>query len=105
MPAKPTALSYLARVESSELAATASRIAGFKFRKPEFGTAANTSGLRDATFVFSRRLDSRTIFANDARYGALGKLGAWTGADKTADVDVPPHPAGGQSAGRRDREA
>lgn len=84
MPAKPTALSYLARVESSELAATASRIAGFKFRKPEFGTAANTSGLRDATFVFSRRLDSRTIFATDARYGALGKLGAWTGADKTA---------------------
>lgn len=84
MPAKPTAHRVLARLESSELAAAASRIAGFKFRKPEFGSAANISGLRDATFVFSRRLDSRTLFATDSRYGSKGKLGAWTGADKTA---------------------
>jgi hypothetical protein len=32
MPAKPTAQSYLARLESAELAAAASRIAGFKLR-------------------------------------------------------------------------
>jgi hypothetical protein len=84
MPAKPTAQSYLARLESSELATAASRIAGFKLRKREFGSAANISGVRDATFVFSRRLDSRTLFATDSRYGPQGKLSAWTGADKTA---------------------
>jgi hypothetical protein len=84
MPTRPTAQSYLARLESSELAAAASRIAGFKLRKREFGSAANISGVRDATFVFSRRLDSRTLFATDSRYGPQGKLGAWTGADKKA---------------------
>ena len=84
MPAKPTAQSHLARLESSELRAEASRIAGFKLRKPEFGSAANISGLRDATFVFSRRLDCRTLFAADSRYGPQRKLGAWTGADKSA---------------------
>ena len=84
MPAKPTAQGHLARLESSELRAEASRIAGFKLRKPEFGSAANISGLRDATFVFSRRLDCRTLFAADSRYGPQRKLGAWTGADKSA---------------------
>ena len=73
-----------ARLESLELRAEASRIAGFKLRKPEFGSAANISGLRDATFVFSRRLDCRTLFAADSRYGPQRKLGAWTGADKSA---------------------
>jgi hypothetical protein len=75
---------YPARQESAELIKAASDIAGFRFRKPEFGAAENISGIRAGNVTFSRRLDSRTIFASDDRYGYLGKLGAWTGPDKTA---------------------
>jgi hypothetical protein len=73
----------LARLESTELVGVASAITGWKLARPEFGTAANVAGIRTKNLTFSRRLDSRTIFASDVRYGNLRKAGAWIGPDKT----------------------
>lgn len=65
-----------------DLTAAASALAGFTLRKAEFGSAANISGLRTSTHVFSARHDSRTLFGRDARYGLLEKGGVWSGDDK-----------------------
>lgn len=65
-----------------ELTAAASAVAGFAMRRAEYGSAANVSGLRTKTLVFSARHDSRTHFATDTRYGALEKGGVWTGDDE-----------------------
>lgn len=75
----------LSGLESPELIAVAARIAGFDLgKRPTFATAANVSGVRTRTHTFSRRRDSLTIFATDARYRDPGKAGAWTGPDRTA---------------------
>jgi hypothetical protein len=72
-----------ARLEAPELTKAAARIAGFDLGKqPTFATAANVSGVRTRSLVFSRRLDSLTIFARDEHYGHGRKAGAWTGANK-----------------------
>ena len=84
MPEGQNPLRHAARMESAELVEAASKIAGFKITKREYGGARNISGIRTKTLTFSRRLDSRTVFAADNRYGHLGKAGVWTGADKTA---------------------
>jgi hypothetical protein len=65
-----------------DLTAAASAVAGFAIKRAEFGSAANVSGLRTRTYVFSSRHDSRTYFATDTRYGLLGPSGVWTGDDK-----------------------
>jgi hypothetical protein len=72
------------RIVSPELIKAASAIAGFKLTKPEFGSAANVSGIRTKILTFSQRHDSRTVFASDNRYGHSGKAGVWTGSDKKA---------------------
>jgi hypothetical protein len=73
----------LSRLERKELLKRASRIAGFKLRKGiEYASAANVSGVRDQSVSFSRRLDSRTLFAQDSAYGTTKKAGVWTGHDK-----------------------
>ena len=70
--------------ESPGLVKGAARIAGFDLgASPRFATAANVSGVRSRTLIFSRRRDSLTIFARDERYGYGRKGGAWTGADRT----------------------
>jgi hypothetical protein len=74
----------LSRLESAELVKAAFELTGVELKRPEFGSAANISGVRSRTFTFSRRHDSRTVFASDTRYGHLGRAGAWTGADRTA---------------------
>jgi hypothetical protein len=74
----------LYRLVRADLVDAAASIAGFEFRRAEFGSAANISGIRSKHRRFSRRHDSRTLFATDARYGQLRELGAWTGADRTA---------------------
>jgi len=83
MPQKNTP-NALSRLVSAELIKSAAAITGFRFTKPEFGSAANISGVRTITVVFSQRHDSRTIFASDRNYGHLGKAGAWTNDNKTA---------------------
>lgn len=74
----------LSRIARQELADAASSIAGFTLSRPEFGSAANVSGIRSKNLTFSQRHDSRTVFATNERYGHLRKLGAWTGSDRTA---------------------
>jgi hypothetical protein len=73
----------LARIELSALIETAEAITGWSWSDPEYGSAANISGMRAGDLMFSRRTDSNTIFARDARYGHLAKSGAWTGDDNT----------------------
>jgi hypothetical protein len=73
----------LSRVVARQLADAASAIAGFKIATRDFASAANISGIRNKTQMFSLRHDSRTLFATDSRYGHLAKAGAWTGDDKT----------------------
>jgi hypothetical protein len=73
----------LSKLESPDLIKSASRIAGFDLgKRPTFATAANVSGVRTKTLVFSQRRDSLTIFAQDETYGYTQKAGAWTGLDK-----------------------
>ena len=73
----------LSRLVRTDLVDAAASIAGFKFARAEFGSAANISGIRSKNLTFSQRHDSRTLFAADTRYGHLRALGAWTGADRT----------------------
>jgi hypothetical protein len=78
-----TLQAMLSRLERPELIRAASRIGGFRLRKGfEYASAANVSGVRDQSFSFSRRRDSRTLFALDAAYGTTKEAGAWTGPDK-----------------------
>jgi hypothetical protein len=74
----------LYRLVRADLVGAAASIAGFKLPRAEVGSAANISGIRSTNQTFSRRHDSRTLFAMDARYGQLREFGAWTGADRTA---------------------
>jgi len=73
----------LARIELSTLMEAAQSITGWAWSEPEYGSAANISGIRSSDLSFSRRIDSNTIFARHANYGHLAKSGAWTGDNGT----------------------
>ncbi|GIF23445.1 hypothetical protein BJ973_004056 [Actinoplanes tereljensis] len=82
MPAVDPRLEALAGLQEAALGNAAMDIAGFEFGgDAEFASAATVAGLRAGTLVFSRRHDSLTIFATDARYGSGAELGTWTGPD------------------------
>jgi hypothetical protein len=83
MPYNTEMQRLLGRLESAELVEVASAITGWNLARPEFGTAANVAGVRTKNLTFSRRLDSRTVFASDVRYGPHRKAGAWIGPDKS----------------------
>jgi hypothetical protein len=73
----------LGRVERPRLIDEAASIVGYDLgKRPEFASAANVSGVRTKTYTYSRRLDSRTIFARDERYGLGDPAGTWTGAKR-----------------------
>jgi hypothetical protein len=73
----------LSTIERPELVKTARRIAGFDLgTRPTFATAANISGVRTRSLVFSQRRDSLTIFGRDDDYGHGRKLGTWTGPNR-----------------------
>lgn len=73
----------LASLERPDLMKAATRIAGFDLgARPTFATAANISGVRTKSLVFSQRRDSLTIFARDENYGYGRKSGTWVGPDK-----------------------
>ncbi len=76
--------SALSRIAAAELVKTARAIAGFTVTRGEFASAANVSGVRSKTLTFTRRHDSRTVFASNADYGYGRRAGAWSGNDKTA---------------------
>jgi hypothetical protein len=46
------------------------------------GSEANVLGIRSKEVLFSRRLDSRTFFVQDSRYGIGREAGAFQGSDK-----------------------
>jgi hypothetical protein len=82
MPAIDPRQEALAGLQETALESAARDIAGFEFDSDaEFASAATVAGLRAGTLVFSRRHDSLTIFASDARYGYGAELGTWTGSD------------------------
>jgi len=72
----------LSRTLLPEFIRNASRVAGFKLRKPEFASARNISGIRTKEQTYSQRHDCRTLFASDTRYGYTSKGGTWVGPDK-----------------------
>jgi len=73
----------LSRAERPRLREEAATIVGFDLgTRPEYGSAGNVSGVRTRDYTYSRRLDSRTIFARDERYGPGRPEGAWTGAKR-----------------------
>jgi hypothetical protein len=72
----------LAAVETTDLLQRATALTGWLIDDVEFASAANISGVRSRFHTFSERLDSRTIFATDSRFGYLGELGAWTGSGR-----------------------
>ena len=73
----------LSNLEGPGLIKSASRIAGFDLgKRPTFASAANVSGIRTKTLVFSQRRDSFTVFARDESYGYGRRAGTWTGPDK-----------------------
>src|SRR5262245_8732525 len=73
----------LSRMERTDLVEAAWHIATFRFPKGlEYAAAANISGIRGKSLSFSRRLDSRTLFASDSSYGNTKDGGTWTGPEK-----------------------
>src|SRR5436190_6517895 len=73
----------LSTIERPDLIKAAKRIAGFDLgTRPTFAAAANISGVRTRSLVFSQRRDSLTIFARDEDYGHGRKLGTWIGPNK-----------------------
>ena len=73
----------LSNIERPQLIKAAKRVAGFDLGgRPTFAAAANISGVRTKSLVFSQRRDSLTIFARDENYGHGRKLGAWTGRNR-----------------------
>ena len=55
MPEDENSQSDLYRIVSAELIKTASAVAGFKLKKPQFASAANVSGIRTVALMFSQR--------------------------------------------------
>jgi hypothetical protein len=73
----------LSSIERPELIRAAKRIAGFDLgARPTFAAAANVSGVRTRSLIFSQRRDSLTIFARDENYGHGRKLGTWSGPNR-----------------------
>ncbi len=74
-------------IEIPELRESAGRIADFNFESgAEYGSEQNVIGLRADSRIFSRRLDSTTIFARDEDCGIGRALGTWTGAKRPIET-------------------
>jgi hypothetical protein len=73
---------YSDEAEMEDLRRTASEVFGLDLQEPvDVGSQANLVGIRAAHLLFSRRIDSRTFFVHDERYGMLGDVGAFQGPD------------------------
>jgi hypothetical protein len=78
---RPSAPDVSDRGEQADLERLAHAALGVKGEGAPSGGTENMIGLRAGSVTFSRRLDSRTYFAHDDRYG-LGKAGGtFEGAD------------------------
>lgn len=73
---------YSDGAEMEDLRRTATEVFGLDLQEPvNVGSQANLVGLRSANLLFSRRIDSRTYFVHDERYGMLGDVGAFQGPE------------------------
>jgi hypothetical protein len=73
---------YSDEAELEDLRRTAAEVFDLDFQEPvNAGSQANLVGIRSAHLLFSRRIDSRTYFVHDERYGMLGEAGAFQGPE------------------------
>jgi hypothetical protein len=74
---------YSDREEVAQLRQLANEVFGLRFgRKAESGLQANFIGIRSAEVSCSARLDSRTYFVQDSRFGVDQSAGVFTGSKK-----------------------
>jgi len=74
---------YSDREEVAQLRRLASEVFGLQFgRKVESGLQANFIGIRSEQVSFSARLDSRTYFVQDGRFGVGQPAGVFKGSKK-----------------------
>src|SRR5579859_968879 len=74
---------YSDREEVAQLRRLASEVFGLQFgRKVESGLQANFIGIRSEQVSFSARLDSRTYFVQDSRFGVGHQAGVFKGSKK-----------------------
>ena len=67
-----------------ELLETGKDAFGLRLRNIEAsGVSMNTAGIRSEHLLLSRRIDSRTYFVQDKRYGVTRELGVFEGRDRT----------------------
>ncbi len=69
--------------ELQQLRQVAEKVFGLRFDKVlRSGSDANVVGMRSDHLLFSRRLDSRTYFVHDSRYGTGREMGVFKGSDQ-----------------------
>jgi len=74
---------YSDKAEMSKVKKTAKDVLGLKFGKIlRSGSEANVVGIQSQQILFSHRLDSRTYFVNDNRYGISKEAGVFNGSDQ-----------------------
>jgi hypothetical protein len=74
---------YSEEAELNELRQIAEEVFGIKFDKiTHRGSEANLVGIRSEHMLVSRRLDSRTYFVQDSRYGTSLESGVFHGSDE-----------------------
>lgn len=77
------AMDYSDESELEALRYTATKLLDLDIEKIEkIGSERNFVAVKSQNVLFSRRLDSRTYFVQDDRYGNLGKAGVFNGPDK-----------------------
>ena len=72
---------YSEEAELKQLRGVGEEVFGLKFEKiTRSGSEANLVGMRSEHVLFSRRLDSRTYFIQDSRYGTSREAGVFHGS-------------------------
>jgi hypothetical protein len=80
---KEPATEFSSEAELEQLRRIAEDTFGIKFGKVvQSGSEANLVGIRTEHVLFSRRLDSRTYFVQDTRFGIGREAGVFQGSDK-----------------------
>jgi hypothetical protein len=80
-PKKPKDFSD--KAETEQITRVAKKILGLKLGKIiRSGSEANAVGIQSEQILFSQRIDSRTYFVQDSKYGTIHKDGIFTGTDQ-----------------------
>ena len=80
-PKKPKDFSD--KAETEQITRVAKKILGLKLGKIiRSGSEANAVGIQSEQILFSQRIDSRTYFVQDNKYGTIQKDGTFTGTDQ-----------------------